>query len=68
MGEHISGHRRPVLGIRDDGVERLIAGLPASMADDINGLRLWTRAMTRSVSSWQVAKGQQRARNRLVGG
>lgn len=52
--------RRPLLGLRDDGIERLIKGSPAENAPDLNALRAWTRNTTREVSRWQI----ERARNR----
>lgn len=64
----VQRERRPILGARDDGVERLIAGLPSEIVDDVNGLRNWTKAMTRSINTWQVERGQERSRNRLARG
>lgn len=52
--------KAPILGIRDDGVERLIKGSPAENATDLNALRAWTRETTREISRWQI----ERARNR----
>jgi hypothetical protein len=60
------GACRPVLSIRNDGIERLIGNLPVA-PDDPNGLRRWTVAMTRAVATWEVGKAQRGGLNRLAG-
>lgn len=54
--------RRPLLGRRDDGIERLIKGSPAENAPDLNALRAWARNTTREVSRWQIERACNRNR------
>lgn len=57
---------RPLLSIRDDGIERLIKGRPAEVAPDLNALRAWAKQATREVSKWQIERAKNR--NRLAEG
>ena len=55
--------QRPTLTLRDPGVERLLASLPYTPADNLDDVRRWAVAFMDSASRWQV----NRRRNSLGG-
>lgn len=53
---------RPVLTLRDPGVERLLAHLPPYAApDSLDDTRRWGCALMRSASRWQLDKRRRNA-------
>lgn len=58
---------RPVLGLRDKGIERLVSGLPIE-GSELDTARRWAVAITRSVSKWEIERGQRRAAERKAMG
>lgn len=59
--------RREVLSPRNDGVERLMMGLPVDDRDR-NDVRRWTLACMRAVSLWDIERSKARAALRSKGG
>lgn len=55
---------RPILTLREPGVEKLLANLPGPPPDQIDEVRRWAVALMAAASNFQIVKAQQAARER----